>query len=43
MSFDIFLPTSDAEIQLCFAAFSALRPHLQADSFVSQVRRQQVQ
>ena len=43
MSCEIFLPTTDAEIQACFPAFHALRPHLQAESFVAQIRRQEAQ
>lgn len=43
MSSDIFVADSDEEILSCFPAFSALRPHLQEQAFLSQVRRQQAQ
>jgi len=41
MSTDIFIANTDAEIQSCFPAFKALRPHLEATVFLPQVRRQQ--
>lgn len=40
---DLFEPQSDAEIQSCFAAFHALRPHISEPDFLPQVRRQQNQ
>ncbi len=43
MTFDIFIANTDAEIQACFPVFSELRPHLKADPFLAQVRRQQAQ
>lgn len=39
----LFLPQTDADIKACFEAFLALRPHLTAEGFFSQVRRQQTQ
>jgi GNAT superfamily N-acetyltransferase len=41
MSEEIRLATTDDEIQQCFAAMSALRPHLEAEGFVERVRQQQ--
>ena len=43
MVIEIFIANSDAEIELCFAAFKALRPHIEQNNFLSQVRRQQAQ
>ncbi len=43
MTFDIFIADTDADIQACFPVFSELRPHLTADQFLTQVRRQQAQ
>jgi hypothetical protein len=43
MTFDIFIADTDAEIQACFPVFSELRPHIEADRFLTQVRRQQAQ
>lgn len=43
MTTDIFIADSDAEIESCFAAFSALRPHLKKNNFLPQIRRQQTQ
>lgn len=43
MNNDIFVANSDEEILSCFPAFSALRPHLQEQKFLSQIRRQQTQ
>lgn len=40
---EIFIATSDAEIESCFPVFKALRPHLQESAFLDQVRRQQLQ
>jgi GNAT superfamily N-acetyltransferase len=39
----IFLPKDDGQIESCFDAFSALRPHLTRELFVPQVRRQESQ
>jgi GNAT superfamily N-acetyltransferase len=41
MATEIFIATTDEEIEACFAVFKALRPHLEAGCFLSQVRRQQ--
>ena len=38
-----FIAQSDADIEACFPAFSALRPHIRAEEFLPQVRRQQAQ
>lgn len=43
MSFSLAIAHTDAEIQACFPAFQALRPHLQAGEFLARVRRQQAQ
>ena len=43
MTNNIFVAHSDEEILLCFPAFSALRPQLREQAFLSQVRRQQAQ
>lgn len=43
MTLDIFIAETDAEIQACFPVFSELRPHIEADRFLAQVRRQQAQ
>jgi len=43
MTIEIFIANTDAEIESCFAAFSVLRPHLEQNNFLSQVRRQQAQ
>jgi GNAT superfamily N-acetyltransferase len=43
MSVEIFLARTDAEIEACFPAFQALRPHIDAASFLPRVRRQQAQ
>ena len=40
---NLFLATTDTEITACFDAFKALRPHLDPNEFLSQVRRQQIQ
>jgi len=40
---ELFIARSDSEIDACFSAFKALRPHLNSDEFLSQVRRQQQQ
>jgi GNAT superfamily N-acetyltransferase len=39
----VFIATTDAEIESCFDAFSALRSHIDRISFVPQVRRQEAQ
>lgn len=43
MDAEIFIASSDKEVAACFAAFSALRPHIQSDAFLGQVRRQEAQ
>lgn len=43
MDKNLFLATTDAEINACFDAFKALRPHIDPNDFLSQVRRQQLQ
>lgn len=43
MTTEIFLVTTDAEIDTCFPAFKALRPHIEQKNFLAQVRRQQTQ
>lgn len=43
MSPEIFIAQSDDEIQDCFPVFKILRPHLNEDDFLPQVRRQQTQ
>lgn len=43
MAPDIFVANTDEEIQSCFPAFSALRPHVKEEGFLPQVRRQQQQ
>ena len=40
---EIFIANTDEEIQSCFLAFHALRPHLAEADFLPQVRRQQAQ
>lgn len=40
---EIFIANTDEEIQSCFPAFKALRPHLEELDFLPQVRRQQAQ
>ena len=35
------MANTDAEIESCFPAFKALRPHLEPSAFLPQVRRQQ--
>lgn len=39
----IFLAHSDAQLEPCFDAFQALRPHLKREGFIDQIRRQQAQ
>ncbi len=39
----IFIAQTDSEIQACFPVFLALRPPLEAQNFLPQVRRQQTQ
>ncbi|ANQ86797.1 GNAT family N-acetyltransferase [Azoarcus olearius] len=43
MTPEIFIADTDSEIEACFPAFSALRPHLEQAGFLAQVRRQQAQ
>lgn len=43
MTTNIFIAKTDEEIESCFPAFSALRPHLKQGEFLSQVRRQEAQ
>jgi GNAT superfamily N-acetyltransferase len=43
MSDRIFIAQTDEDIQACFPAFNALRPHVQPEQFLPQVRRQQSQ
>lgn len=43
MTTEIFIATTDIEINACFAAFKELRPHLLQEEFLPQVRRQQSQ
>ena len=43
MTIEIFIANTDYEIESCFPAFSVLRPHLQREDFLPQIRRQQVQ
>jgi GNAT superfamily N-acetyltransferase len=40
---ELFIADTDADIDACFAAYVALRPHLKREQFVAQVRRQQAQ
>ena len=43
MTPDLFIANTDQEIESCFPAFKALRPHLEREQFLPQVRRQQQQ
>lgn len=43
MTTEIFIANTDAEIESCFPAFSALRPHIEQKNFLAQIRRQQTQ
>jgi GNAT superfamily N-acetyltransferase len=43
MPHDVRLVTSDSDIEACFDAFSALRPHLTRAEFLSRVKHQQRQ
>ena len=43
MTYELFIASTDAELDACFSAFQVLRPHLTQDAFVPQVRRQQAQ
>ena len=43
MHAEIFIASSDAEIEACFPSFSALRPHVKKEEFLSRVRRQEAQ
>jgi GNAT superfamily N-acetyltransferase len=40
---ELFIAETDADIDACFPAYLALRPHLKRERFVAQVRRQQAQ
>lgn len=40
---EIFIADSDNEVQDCFPVFKVLRPHLNEEKFLPQVRRQQSQ
>jgi GNAT superfamily N-acetyltransferase len=40
---EIFIAETDADIDACFPAYLALRPHLKREQFVAQIRRQQAQ
>ena len=40
MSIDIFLATTDDEIQACYAVMSELRPHVPEEEFVERIKRQ---
>jgi GNAT superfamily N-acetyltransferase len=41
MNTNIFLAKDDDQIRSCYAVMAELRPHVQADEFLSRVRRQQ--
>jgi GNAT superfamily N-acetyltransferase len=43
MSPEVFIADSDADIDACFPAYEALRPHLKRAGFIAQIRRQQLQ
>lgn len=43
MTTEIFIANTDTEIESCFPAFSALRPHIEQNNFLAQIRRQQAQ
>lgn len=43
MTIDIFIANTDVEIESCFPAFKVLRPHIEKNNFLHQVRRQQTQ
>ena len=43
MNNEIFIANTDTEIESCFPAFSVLRPHIEKEHFLAQVRRQQIQ
>lgn len=43
MHSEIFLAHTDSDIEACFKAFAVLRPHLNREQFVAQVRRQRAQ
>jgi GNAT superfamily N-acetyltransferase len=43
MTIEIFIANTDNEITACFPVFSALRPHIQENEFLPQVKRQQNQ
>jgi GNAT superfamily N-acetyltransferase len=43
MGVEIFIANTDQEILSCFSVLLLLRPHLQQENFLTQVRRQQAQ
>ena len=43
MAIEIFIAESDKELRECFSVFKVLRPHLNEEKFLPQVRRQQEQ
>ncbi|HQT27113.1 MAG TPA: GNAT family N-acetyltransferase [Burkholderiales bacterium] len=43
MDTEIFIASTDEEIESCFPVFGALRPHLKQEEFLPQVRRQEEQ
>jgi GNAT superfamily N-acetyltransferase len=43
MTTEIFTANSEQEISSCFPVFKLLRPHLQQETFLAQVHRQQTQ
>ena len=43
MTYELFIPSTDVELESCFSAFATLRPHLKAADFLAQVRRQEAQ
>lgn len=43
MTTELFIATTDTEIESCFPVFSVLRSHVVKEDFLAQVRRQQDQ
>lgn len=43
LEFEVFIAGTDEEINSCFPAFKELRPHLEFESLLPQVRRQECQ
>jgi GNAT superfamily N-acetyltransferase len=43
MSIELFIVENDSDLRACFPAFLELRPHLEEDAFMAQVKRQQLQ